>query len=366
MRRPPAIRHVVAVSTSLFALIALAEDTYAQTDTADGPQSTRTPDEKWGVSLSVENDLFTPTNSDQHYTNGVRLAFVSPEDSAPATFLNIAKKVPFFASQGRIRTSYSLGQTMYTPDDITIAENQPNDRPWAGMLYGTAGLLSDTGLQREDAGNGDVSNYSRIDTLELTLGVVGPASLADKTQDFVHKLIDSPRPEGWDNQIKNEPIIGLTYERKYRSWFEADIAGIEFDATPHGALTLGNAFTNAELGTMFRMGFDLPADYGPPRIRPSLPGSDFFAPDTEGFPLSGYLFAGFAGRYVVRDITLDGNTFADSASVDKEPLVGDLQIGVAMIVGQARLTYTHVYRTAEFTAQSGADQFGSISLSFRF
>jgi hypothetical protein len=69
---------------------------------------------------------------------------------------------------------------------------------------------------------------------------------------------------------------------------------------------------------------------------------------------------------VARDITLDGNTFADSASVDKEPWVGDLQIGLAVIVGQARLTYTHVYRTPEFTAQSGADQFGSLSLSFRF
>jgi hypothetical protein len=362
MYQAPAVRHLFVLSVSLIALVAETGNLHAQTNTADGPQSTRTPDDKWGVSLSVENDLFTPTNSDKHYTNGVRLAFVSPEDSAPAAFLNIAKQVPFFASEGRIRTSYSLGQTMYTPDDITISEPQPNERPWAGMLYGTAGLLSDTGIQSSDG----ESNYSRIDTLELTLGVVGPASLADETQDFVHQLIDSPRPKGWDNQIKNEPIIGLTYERKYRSWFEADIAGLEFDATPHGAVTLGNAFTNAELGTMFRMGFDLPADYGPPRIRPSLPGSDFFVPDTDGFPISGYLFAGFAGRYVLRDITLDGNTFADSASVDKEPLVGDLQIGFAVIIGQARLTYTHVYRTPEFTAQSGADQFGSLSLSFRF
>ncbi|PKR60289.1 lipid A deacylase LpxR family protein [Thalassospira lohafexi] len=356
-----AIKYPAALSVSLLSLMAVTPHASAQENTASGPQSTRTPDEKWGVSLSVENDLFTASNSDQHYTNGVRLAFISPEDSAPASFLNVAKKVPFFASNGRIRTSYSFGQTMYTPDDITIAENQPDDRPWAGILAGTVGLLSDTGLQNDGDGN-----YSRIDTLELTLGVVGPASLADKTQKIVHKNINSPAPEGWDNQIKNEPLVNLTYERKYRSWFEADVAGIEFDATPHGAVSLGNAFTNAEVGTMFRMGFDLPADYGPPRIRPSLPGSDFFVPDTEGFPLSGYLFAGVAGRYVARDITLDGNTFKDSNSVDKEPLVGDLQIGFAVIMGQARLTYTHVYRTAEYTAQDGADQFGSLSLSFRF
>jgi hypothetical protein len=250
---------------------------------------------------------------------------------------------------------------MFTPNDISIAENQPDDRPWAGLLYGSVGLLSDTGLQRDDD-----SNYSRIDTLELTLGVVGPASFADNTQKVVHEMIDSPDPKGWDNQIHNEPIVNLAYERKYRSWFEGDVLGLEYDATPHAGFMLGNAYTNAELGTMFRLGFDLPGDYGPPRIRPSLPGSDFFVPDTRGFPVSGYLFAGAAGRWVLRDITLDGNTFRDSNSIDKEPLVGDLQIGFAVIVGQARFTYTHVYRTAEFEGQDKGDQFGSLSMSVRF
>lgn len=361
MTSPKTISTHLLASLPVLGALTIANIAHAQQDTAKGPQSMRTPDDKWGVSLSIENDLFTRNNQDQHYTNGIRLAFVSPEDTAPEPVLSAAKAVPFFASNGRIRTSYAIGQSMYTPNDITIAENQPNDRPWAGLLYGSVGLLSDTGLQRE----GD-SDYSRIDTLELTLGVVGPASFADNTQKVVHKMIDSPDPQGWDNQIKNEPIVNLAYERKYRSWFEGDVLGLEYDATPHAGFMLGNAYTNAELGTMFRLGFDLPADYGPPRIRPSLPGSDFFAPDTEGFPVSGYLFAGAAGRWVLRDITLDGNTFKDSNSIDKEPLVGDLQIGFAIIVGQARFTYTHVYRTAEFEGQDKGDQFGSLSMSVRF
>ncbi|MFH1804284.1 MAG: lipid A deacylase LpxR family protein [Pseudomonadota bacterium] len=334
---------------------------FAQENTARGPQSQRTPDDKWGLSVTVENDMFTPNGSDQHYTNGVRFAAISPEDSAPDTVLNVAKAIPFFASNGRIRTSYAFGQSMYTPKDIKIAEPQPDERPWAGWLYGSVGLLSDTGLQRSSS-----DDYARIDTLELTLGVIGPASLADKTQTFVHKVVDSPEPQGWDNQLKNEPALGLAYERKYRSWFQEDYLGIEFDATPHAGFNLGNAFTNAEIGAMFRIGHDLPADYGPPRIRPSMPGTDFFKPDTDDFPFSGYLFAGVSGRWVLRDITLDGNTFADSASIDKEPLVGDLQIGAALIIGQTRLSYTHVYRTREFEGQGSGDQFGAISLSMRF
>lgn len=103
MNKARAFRRVIPISASLFALLISAQGAFAQTNTADGPQSTRTPDDKWGVSLSVENDLFTPTNSDQHYTNGVRIAFISPEDAAPASFLNVAKKVPFFA----IRRPYS-------------------------------------------------------------------------------------------------------------------------------------------------------------------------------------------------------------------------------------------------------------------
>jgi hypothetical protein len=351
------------VFLSVFGLVAgsFAVPALAQENTAKGPQSLRAPDQKWGVSLTVENDLFVNDNKDRHYTNGVRLAFISPEDSAPASVLNVAKEIPFFASDGRIRTSYALGQSMYTPEDITIAENQPKDRPWAGYLYGSLALLSDTGL-----GYDGHEDYARIDTLELDLGVVGPASLAEQSQKFVHKIIDSPQPEGWDNQIKNEPVVNLTYERKYRSWLKEKYLGVETDVTPHAGFSLGNAFTNAEVGAMLRVGYDLPADYGPPRIRPSLPGSDFFKPDTEGFPLSGYLFAGVAGRAVARDITLDGNTFVDSNSVDKKPFVGDLQMGFAIIYGQVRLTYTHVFRTKEFYGQNGTDQFGALSLSMRF
>lgn len=67
---------------------------------------------------------------------------------------------------------------------------------------------------------------------------------------------------------------------------------------------------------MLRLGQRLPLDYGPPRIQPSLPGSGFFVPPQDRF--GWYLFAGVEGRAVARNIFLDGNTFRDSRSVDKE------------------------------------------------
>lgn len=141
------------------------------------------------------------------------------------------------------------------------------------------------------------------------------------------------------------------------------VSGFGFDATPHAGGALDNVFTYANAGLMLRFGRRLPLDYGPPRIQPNLPGSGFFVPQ-DGF--GWYLFAGMEGRAVARNIFLDGNTFRDSRSVDKELLVGDLQCGIALTWRNVRLSYTHVLRTREFETQDEADEFGAFSLSVRF
>jgi hypothetical protein len=112
-----------------------------------------------------------------------------------------------------------------------------------------------------------------------------------------------------------------------------------------------------------RYGRNLALDYGPPRIQPSIPGSGFFVPPAN---FAWYLFAGFEGRAVAHNIFLDGNTFKDSRSVDKEPLVGDLQWGIVLTWRGVRLGYTHVERTREFKTQNGHDKFGSVSISMSF
>jgi len=52
--------------------------------------------------------------------------------------------------------------------------------------------------------------------MEIQLGIVGPASFAEETQSLVHELLASQRPNGWDNQLKNEPGLAIIYERKLR------------------------------------------------------------------------------------------------------------------------------------------------------
>jgi hypothetical protein len=294
-----------------------------------------------------ENDIFAGT--DQNYTNGVRAAWQSSENKVPDAALWVATHLLPLADNGHKRISIAAGQSIFTPRDLSQTAPITNDRPYAGWLYGSVGMVSDTGKE--------------LDNVVLTLGVVGPASYAEQTQKFVHKVINSPHPYGWDNQLGNEPGAVLTYEHKWRSIAEYSPFGVGVDATPHVGFNLGNINTDASVGGTVRIGYDLPADYGPPRIRPSLPGSDFFIPTRD---LGGYLFAGIEGRAVGRNIFLDGNTFSHSLSVDKNWAVGSLQAGATITYGNARLSYTHVVITKEFKNQAHPAQFGAMSLSYRF
>jgi lipid A 3-O-deacylase len=294
-----------------------------------------------------ENDLFSA--KDGHFTHGTRFAWMAPEDDVPDAVLSAAEKFPLFEQRAARRLVWSLGQNIYTPDDISVHDPDPNDRPYAGWTYIGLGLVS--------------VDENWLDNLELNIGVVGPASGGAATQRQWHKWFGFQEPKGWDHQLKNEPGIVLLYDSKWRNWTRVDLLGLEFDATPNAGLALGNVFTHVQAGMEVRLGRDLPSDYGAPRIRPSLPGADYFRPEKSW---GWYVFAGFTGRAVARNIFLDGNTFTDSRSVDKRPFVGDFQLGFAMTFSAVRLAYTHIYRTREFEHQAEADEFGSLSLSVRF
>ncbi|PIR34515.1 MAG: hypothetical protein COV36_00650 [Alphaproteobacteria bacterium CG11_big_fil_rev_8_21_14_0_20_44_7] len=305
-------------------------------------------DEKGILTVSYENDVFV--GRDSHYTNGFRLSYISPETEVTKWFENTTRYVPFFLQGGNKRLGFAIGQNMYTPLDLTRAVPDPLDRPYAGWLHADFSVTSDTD--------------KRLDSLELSLGMVGPASLAGQTQDFIHSFVpDAQEPQGWDYQIENEPAIMLSYQRKWKNTWQATPFGLGTDFIPHIGFSAGNVFTHAALGGTLRLGQDLPSDYGPPIIRPSFGGSDFFHPSSD---FGWYLFTGLEGRAVARNIFLDGNSFSDSAEVDKEYLVGDLQMGVAVTWENTRLSYTHIFKTKEFRTQDSNDNFGSLNLSMRF
>ena len=300
------------------------------------------------LGVVLENDAFYGV--DRHYTNGLMVIWVPGRDApTPGWVMTLARLMPWFPEQGEIHHGYAFGQSMFTPSDITMANPPLRDRPYAGWLYGTVGLGVESGRQ--------------LDQFGMTFGMVGPASLAEQFQKFVHRVLPGNEPQGWDTQLGNEPGIVATYRRSWRGVATSTLSGAQLDFTPHLGAALGNVFTYGNAGGTVRYGKRLPNDYGPPRIQPGLSGSGDLSPVSA---FGWYLFAGIEGRAIARNIFLDGNTFRDSRSVDKKHLVGDLQIGFVLNWSDLRLSYTHVLRTREFQTQGNEDNFGSFSLSYKF
>jgi lipid A 3-O-deacylase len=297
------------------------------------------------LTFVLENDLFV--HNDEGYTSGVALIWVP--HATPDWASGLAHFFPWIPEAGRVRVGYALGQSIFTPTNVSVDEPSHDDRPYAGWLYGTLALGVETGR--------------RLDQLALTLGVVGPASGAEQTQKLFHDIVDSQKPHGWDTQLHNEPGLVLAYQRSWRQVAAASLAGIELDLTPHLGASLGNVYTYANTGLTLRVGQRLPLDYGPPRAQPSLPNQGFLSSTDE---FAWYLYAGVEGRAVAYNIFLDGNTFRDSRSVDKDPLVGDLQSGLALAWSRVRLTLAYVLRSREFDTQQRKAQFGAVSLSVAF
>src|SRR4030043_1418161 len=129
--------------------------------------------------LYFENDSFGGT--DRHYTNAFRLTWLSPnlteydEDTRlPRWGLPLIRKIPLINRRGFQRNiGLSLGQNIYTPEDISRKSLIKDDRPYAGWTY-----LSLTF---------HVKNVAQLDVFEFTAGAGGPSSLAEKTHRTLHK-----------------------------------------------------------------------------------------------------------------------------------------------------------------------------------
>jgi len=306
-------------------------------------------DDKGIFSVVWENDVLS--GKDKGYTNGIRFAYIASEEQSPKFLRHAFDYLPMFAKNGKKRIGIAFGQNIYTPSNIENKTPDPKDNTYAGWLYGSFGMFSDTG--------------KTLDNVVLTLGMVGPAARSEVTQKFIHKNItDSKKPQGWNSQLKDELGVVLTYERKWREVFSASRNRIGFDMMPNARINLGNIHTDASTGVTFRLGYDLPVDYGPPRIRPSLPGSDFFVPVEK---ISGYLFSTAELRVVGRNIFLDGNTFQDSPHVHKKMMVGTLQVGGVLIYREARISLTRIFVTREYAGTYGSGaMFDALTFSWRF
>lgn len=342
---------------------------------------------RWrGGTARLENDLFAGTDS--NYTNGVALAVVFHDiegrlrpDCLPrplglyTRFLG-GVDPDFWQRAGAEAASQNLvlrfGQVMYTPEDNTRSDLIRNDRPYAGLLY--LGLAWNGRSRLPHAG------YEMLDSRELTLGVIGPWSLAEHSQDLVHKLRGIERFHGWDHQLHNEPAFQLALERKFKPYADGAVQpGWGGDVVGSYAVRLGNIETAVSSGLELRLGWNIPNDFGSYPIRPggeNRPPSAASrlrstAPQSARAPRPGaHAFVNLEAKAVAWDFSLDGNLFRTSHRVRRRPLVAQAAIGISsqwLVAGHGiRLALMRVWRTREFDQQGGQHAFGSVALSVEF
>lgn len=331
---------------------------------ASTAQADRDQREKWTLNLYVENDLFSET--DQDYTSGIRLTWVSPDisnyvdsEAMPGWVRRINRGLTFFhgSHKGLKRNVIvSIGQQIYTPQDLNQTMLIDDDRPYAGWLFMGFGFQTRTPEQ--------------LDTLELRIGVVGPAAFGREAQDFIHDLRGFDKFLGWDNQLRNEPGFVAVWEHKWKRTRGVTGSRFDMDAIGHAGLALGNVRSHLNTGAEFRAGWSIPDDFGTSAIRP---GGENSTPDSVWDPrFTGnrkwglHTFVSFDLRLVGQDIFLDGNTFKKSHEVTRESVVADVAIGISYIYGGARLSYAHIFRTREFSQQDHSHSYGSMAFSYTF
>ncbi|HRP11154.1 MAG TPA: lipid A deacylase LpxR family protein [Terricaulis sp.] len=337
--------------TSAALLTALPGAALAQEQTGE-----RAAEAKGVFSIAVENDSLS-SGADRNYTSGIKLAYVSPAEGVPNWLRGAGDFTRTISGSSPDFWGVAIGQSIFTPEDISANPAPPDQHPYAGWLY--MQIMVGAEQNRTD---GRAPRY--MDTYELEFGVTGPWAQGEEAQRGIHEWLGAPDPQGWDSQLENEFAFAVSMDRRWRA-LRAYIdvpGGLEFDLTPSAGATIGTLRTEARVGATARIGWRIDNDYGPPRVRPSLSGVEHFS----GGPLSWSIFAGVQGRGVARNLFLDGNTFRDDGpSVDRNPWVADFQTGFSISAGDWRLAYTYVWRTEEFETQPTRQDFGALAISVR-
>ncbi|MFY2765342.1 lipid A deacylase LpxR family protein [Arenimonas sp. MALMAid1274] len=347
------LRSLLLISAACLPASALAQESCRQGSSRDENPAT--------ITVRSDNDLYGRAGQDQGYTNGVAVTFVSPNLAdlqqdpclpAPARWLN--RYLTWLQPGGFDQQNMVLGlqHAIYTPTDGTRADLITDDRPYAGVATLSIGYNARTG--------------DSLRTTHLRVGMVGPSAWGEGGQDAIHHVFGRDRFKGWDNQLRDEVVVQLVHERLWRHRPEPRPSGWGWDAVGHAGGSLGNLATYANLGGELRWGRYLPDDFGSDPMRPAGENSAPAVRQRDGSQWAWHLFAGLDARAVAHDITLDGNTWKDSHSVDRRTVVADLSLGIAVTKGPWKIAGSHVRRTREFNGQVERPVFGSISLSRSF
>lgn len=294
------------------------------------------------VEVSVDNDGFAfwiPSVTDWYYTSGALLEVFGDWKFSGIASLGIhgASCTSAAADQPCVVTRISLGQKIFTPENLFFYEPGVVDRPYAGWLYLMLG-------RRRLA-------QHRTTDVSVQVGVTGNPSLARQVQETLHGWLGRTEPQGWQYQIPFEVDFAATYRDTWHIPVKRIGRSLSFDVEPEGAATLGTERTSGEAGLFFRLAWKAPV------------GSTLRGSRSRHFHVVARM--GSEGEWVLRDLFLDGATWRASASTPKKPLVGRTRALLDIGWDRVDIGLAATRSTRAFRAQDVPHLYGTITLRVR-
>ena len=308
-------------------------------------------DEASGLFVRIDNDLFTGT--DREYTSGVQVG----------STIGHGRKL----RRCGIRAEPPLGQrqaALASAEGVRREQRHVDDRP---AHVHARGLASRGPRPARQTLRGPAFRRPHVQRPGLAFAAFDVARRRHRRALRPRRANPKSRPRtvgadqflGWDHQLNDEPVFRILHER-FRRW-DIQPARRFGDVTAHYGGSIGNLSTFANAGAELRIGKSLPDNFG--TATTLAYGQDTAPTRWGGSPsrLSIHGFVAVDARVVLHDITLDGNTWRDSASVDREPYVAEIALGVALNWREWQATLGTVYRTKEYETQEREASFGTLT-----
>jgi lipid A 3-O-deacylase len=297
------------------------------------------------IGVETDNDSYLLRGSDRYYTDGIFIYF------RHALAVDSSSKL-----QNKV-LGFEAGQKIFNPQSgsISLTRGGPADpgyidRPFAAYLYvgSTLNFL-----------------YSDESNLKLSaqIGMIGPDAYGKQVQTWVHKTFGFYPPSGWQYQIDNNAVLNLSAE--YNRLLTRT-TGFDVSLTSYG--NLGNGFSGAGLGPLFRFGnFN--------QLFNSVSTQSSAIRKNKKASLHQHeLFFYYKPQinYVAYDATIQGGLFTSKSSnsmevtSDKEPFILSNQLGVAFSTTRFVFDIAAIYHTKDDKEMVQSHQWGAITGLYRF
>ena len=379
------VHRLLANTTSLVFLSVALGSIGANAQESSGELDWSSIDERTTFSVFFENDvLLANEDDDQNYTMGLALEWSGRvvgryNLNRPRIWVDRVLSINKLHDKSRAdspisREMFQIGVSAFTPNELRDPSPQPDDRPYASILY----FVSKHQSVRED-------RRSAL-TSELSIGILG-LEIADWFQTWLHEELqdfpgDTPyTPAGWHLQISDGGELTARYALKYQGLLSCR-KNIDFQWNAEGHV---GYYTNASVGGAVRLGrISSPWwSFSPAPITDTKlfvanvsPDSDDPCPTRSYDDSELYIWGGLSGRAWLYNALLQGQFRSSPVTVDSsniERFVGEYQVGLS---GTAKfwgfrhsLSYAYARRTAEFDgplrrAHSWGGLYYSVSRAF--